>query len=84
LATQWRALHGLTTPATTEPARDGVRHQVWPSADRHAKPGLVELWSLPHLPHAYPAGTRIVPPGRYVEQAPVDATTEIARFFGLD
>jgi poly(hydroxyalkanoate) depolymerase family esterase len=84
LAMQWRALHALTTPATTEPARDGVRHQVWPSADRHAKPGLVELWSLPHLPHAYPAGTRIVPPGRYVEQAPVDATTEIARFFGLD
>jgi poly(hydroxyalkanoate) depolymerase family esterase len=80
LATQWRALHGLATPAMAEQVRNGVRHQMWPDGKRRQ----VELWSLPHLPHAYPAGTRVVVPGRYVEQAPIDATVEIARFFGLD
>jgi poly(hydroxyalkanoate) depolymerase family esterase len=74
LATQWRALHGLDAPAMVEQVRNGVTHRRWP----------VELWSLPLLPHAYPAGTRVVTPGHYVEQAPVDATTGIARFFGLD
>jgi hypothetical protein len=38
----------------------------------------------PASAHAYPAGTRVVVPGHYVEQAPVDATAGIARFFGLD
>ena len=53
---------------------------MWPDGNHP----VVELWSLPHLPHAYPVGTRVVPPGHFVEQAPVDATKEIARFFGLD
>ena len=80
LTTQWRALHGLSAPAMAEQVRNGVQHRVWPDGTRRS----VELWSLPHFSHAYPAGTRVVPPGRFVEQAPVDATAAIARFFGLD
>jgi poly(hydroxyalkanoate) depolymerase family esterase len=80
LVTQWRALHGLTTPAVAEQVRNGVQHRMWPDGTQR----LVELWSLPHLPHAYPAGTRVIAPGRFVEQAPVDATAGISRFFGLD
>jgi poly(hydroxyalkanoate) depolymerase family esterase len=80
LATQWRALHGLAAPAMVEQVRQGVTHRTWPDGKRR----LVELWSLPHLPHAYPVGTRVVAPGHFVEQAPADATTGIARFFGLD
>jgi poly(hydroxyalkanoate) depolymerase family esterase len=80
LATQWRALHGLAAPTVTEQTLNGVRHQMWPNG----KQTQVELWSLPHLPHAYPVGDRPVEPGRFVEQAPVDATAGIARFFGLD
>jgi hypothetical protein len=53
---------------------------MWPNG----RQTQVELWSLPHLPHAYPVGDRVVEPGRFVEQAPVDATAGIARFFGLD
>jgi poly(hydroxyalkanoate) depolymerase family esterase len=80
LATQWRALHGLTTPASVEQTRGGIRHRTWPDGNQR----LVEFWSLPHLAHAYPAGARVVAAGRFVEQAPIDATAEIARFFGLD
>jgi poly(hydroxyalkanoate) depolymerase family esterase len=80
LATQWRALQGLDARATVEQTQNGVRHQTWSAG----KQRLVELWSLPHLPHAYPVGSRVVAPGRFVEQAPIDATAEIARFFGLD
>jgi poly(hydroxyalkanoate) depolymerase family esterase len=80
LATQWRALHGLDAPAMVEQVRNGVTHRVWPDGKKR----LIELWSLPLLPHGYPAGTRVVAPGHFVEQAPVDATASIARFFGLD
>jgi poly(hydroxyalkanoate) depolymerase family esterase len=80
LATQWRSLQGLADPAVTEQMHNGVQHQTWSAGNQP----LVELWSLPHLPHAYPVGTRVVAPGRFVEQAPIDATAEIAHFFGLD
>lgn len=80
LATQWRALHGLNTPALMEQASHGVRHRVWPDG-LHP---LVESWSLPDFPHAYPVGARVAVPGRFVEQAQVDATSGIARFFGLE
>ena len=80
LATQWRAVHGLAAPAMAERVRHGVHHRVWPDASRR----LVELCPLPHLPHAYPVGDRLVAPGRYVEPAHIDATAGIARFFGLD
>jgi poly(hydroxyalkanoate) depolymerase family esterase len=80
LATQWRALHRLQAAALTEQVKDGVRHQMWPTA----RAPQVELWSLPHVPHAWPVADRVVPPGRFMAPAPVDATTGIARFFGLD
>ena len=80
LATQWRALHGLKAAAMAEQVQNGVRHLVWPDGAHR----LVELWSLPHLSHAYPVGDRSVVPGRFVDQAPLDATAGIARFFGLD
>jgi poly(hydroxyalkanoate) depolymerase family esterase len=80
LATQWRALHGLTTSDGVERVRDGVQHRMWPGGEQRQ----VELWSLPHLAHAYPAGARVVVHGRFVDVAPIDATKEIARFFGLD
>lgn len=80
LATQWRAVHGLADPVVSEQTRNGVRHQMWPNA----RQTQVELWSLPHLPHAYPVGDRPVEPGRFVEPAQVDATAGIARFLGLD
>ena len=80
LATQWRALHGLAAAAVTEQVSNGVRHQMWPNG----RQCQVELWSMPHLAHAYPVGDRVAAPGHFVEQAPVDATAGIARFFGLD
>jgi poly(hydroxyalkanoate) depolymerase family esterase len=80
LATQWRALHGLEAPEMAEQVRNGVQHRMWPDGTHR----LVELWSLPHMPHAYPVGSRVVPPGHFVQQAPIDATAGIARFFGLD
>jgi poly(3-hydroxybutyrate) depolymerase len=80
LATQWRALHDLDAGSVVEKVRNSVQHQTRPDGKRRQ----VELWSLLHLPHAYPAGTRLVAPGRFVEQRPIDAIPEIARFFGLD
>lgn len=80
LATQWRALHGLDAPAMVEHVRNGVTHRTWPDG----KTRLVELWSLPRLPHAWPAGTRDTASAHFIEHAPVDATPAIARFFGLD
>jgi poly(hydroxyalkanoate) depolymerase family esterase len=103
LATQWCALHGLNPAPSAVRVHDGVQHRQW--ADRRQP--LVELWSLPHLTHAWPVGEspasqrpvgerpalerpagerltgeRGVAPGRFVAQAPVDATAEIAEFFG--
>jgi poly(hydroxyalkanoate) depolymerase family esterase len=80
LAMQWRALHGLDAAAMAEQVRNGVTHRTWPDG----KTRLVELWSLPLLAHAYPAGTRVVALAPFVEPAPVDASAGIARFFGLD
>jgi poly(hydroxyalkanoate) depolymerase family esterase len=80
LATQWRALHGLTSTTVAERVRNGVVQRMWPDATQP----LVELWSLPQLAHAYPAGPRIAAAGRFVAPAPVDATLAIARFIGLD
>jgi poly(hydroxyalkanoate) depolymerase family esterase len=79
LATQWRALHDLTTPAVAEQSLNGVRHRMWPDGAHN----LVEQWSLPDLPHAYPVGPREIDPGRFVAPARTDATAGIARFFGL-
>jgi len=80
LAMQWCALHGLTGPGAIEQVGNGIEHRTWPDRRRP----LVEHWSLPNLPHAYPIDERAVVPGRFVQQAPVDATANIARFFELD
>ena len=80
LASQWCALHHLTEPAVAEQPGGGIIHQVW----RDRRQSAVELWSLRHLPHAYPVGSRVAVPGRFMAQTPVDATAEIARFFGLE
>ncbi len=80
LASQWCALHHLATPAVIEQSGGGLIHQVW----RDRRQSAVELWSLTHLPHAYPVGSRVAVPGRFMAQAPVDATAEITRFFGLE
>jgi poly(hydroxyalkanoate) depolymerase family esterase len=80
LATQWRAVHGLDAPTVAEQVRNGVIHRTWPDG----KTRLVELWSLPLLAHAYPAGIHAVASGPFVEPSSVDATAGIARFFGLD
>ncbi len=79
LAGQWCALHGLTDAAMTQDARAGVVHRAW--SDSAGTP--VELWSLPLMPHGYPVGARVVRPGSFMLQAPVDATDAIGAFFGL-
>ena len=79
LATQWRAVHGLTDAVLVETEHDGVRHRSW--SDGHIP--QVDLWSLPRMPHGYPVGHTAAEPARFMHQAPVDATASIARFFGL-
>jgi poly(hydroxyalkanoate) depolymerase family esterase len=90
LARQWCALHGIIEASALQRVQNGVQHRIWvPPGGRGAKPA-VELWSLPRLAHAYPVAHAYpidvprIEPVRFVEQAPVDATAGIARFFGLD
>jgi poly(hydroxyalkanoate) depolymerase family esterase len=62
LAEQWSGLHGLEgSTSTTEP--NGARRAIWGSPDHPA----VELWTLPDLPHVWPAG----------------AVDSVAQFWGL-
>jgi poly(hydroxyalkanoate) depolymerase family esterase len=81
LAQQWAALHRLSRPSwtETEPAA-GVRRRVWGLPESPA----IEMWTLAGLPHAWPIGDG--DEGRasqWVREAPVSATNEIARFWGL-
>jgi poly(hydroxyalkanoate) depolymerase family esterase len=80
LATQWCALHDLAGPPLVKQVGNGIECRIWPSRGQP----LVEHWSLPNLAHAYPVGEGVVVRGRFVEQAPVDATSAIAWFFSLD
>jgi poly(hydroxyalkanoate) depolymerase family esterase len=80
LATQWCALHDLAGPPIINQVGNGIEHWMWPDG----RQPIVEQWSLPKLAHAYPVGEGVVVRGRFVEQAPVDATGAIARFFSLD
>lgn len=78
LARQWSALHGLAAAsADTEPAPD-VRRQVWGPIGRP----VIEMWTLAHLPHAWPSGDDGAV-GRWVRPAALAATAEIARFWSL-
>jgi poly(hydroxyalkanoate) depolymerase family esterase len=79
LAAQWCAVHGLSDETAAEEVRAGVVRRTWSDGRRTE----VELWSLPLMAHGYPVGTRVVQPGRFMLQAPVDATKAIARFFQL-
>ena len=80
LADQWRALHGLNEDDAVETVRPGgARRLAWPAEGQP----VVEYWTIPGFRHAYPVlgegGKR-----DFIENAPVDATAEIGRFFGLD
>ncbi|MBO0710301.1 MAG: PHB depolymerase family esterase [Acetobacteraceae bacterium] len=79
LAEQWSALHALASvpAAETEPVPH-VRRQVWGPI---ARP-VIEMWTLAHLPHAWPTGDDGAV-GRWVRPAALAATAEIARFWSL-
>jgi poly(hydroxyalkanoate) depolymerase family esterase len=80
LALQWRGLHGLGDTPDREEMLDGARRRAWGGVARPA----VELWTLPGQPHGYPAGPGAAPPGSFILQGNISATSEIAKFFGLD
>ena len=81
LVQQWRALHGLATApdSTASLGEDHVRYAAWSHAG--VLPG-VERWTLSGVDHAYPIGPG-GRPGRWVTPTAIDATAEIAAFFGL-
>ena len=79
LVAQWRGLADLGTgPVLDETQEGGVRHRAWGKASGPA----VEEWTIAGMAHGYPiqAGA---PLDRFVVAAGIDATTEIARFWGL-
>jgi poly(hydroxyalkanoate) depolymerase family esterase len=80
LAKQWCALHGLAGPPAIKQIGDGIERRMWPNRRQR----MVEQWSLPDLAHAYPIDKDVALRRRFVEPTPVDATSAIARFFGLD
>ena len=79
LAAQWRALHGLPeAPAAQNaeaPAAQNALHQAWGDA--------VELWTLPRLGHAWAIGAGAGRPSQFAVQGPIDAVSEIVRFWRI-
>jgi len=74
LVAQWTGLLGLPEqPDREEFLAQGVRRRVWANS--------VEQWRLEGFPHAFPAAHPGADP--FVLAAPVDAATEISRFWGL-
>ena len=74
LEAQWVALHGLGSAPTQDLApRPGLRRRVWRDA--------VELWTIDGMAHGYPVAYASAEP--FVLSAGIDATGEIARFWGL-
>jgi poly(hydroxyalkanoate) depolymerase family esterase len=74
LEAQWVALHRLGAAPTQDiSSRPGLRRRVWRDA--------VELWTIDGMPHGYPVAHAAAEP--FVLQAGIDATAEIARFWGL-
>jgi poly(hydroxyalkanoate) depolymerase family esterase len=71
LAAQWRALRGLAD----KPTYETPQHSKWGNA--------VELWTLPGLGHAWAIGPGVGHPSQYAVLGPVDAVSEIARFWGI-
>ena len=79
LATQWAAVTGVAAaPAQEARVMPEVRRRRW---DGSANPAL-ESWTVDGMAHGYPIGGRDVA-DRFVVRAPIDATAEIARFWGL-
>ena len=81
LTTQWRALHGLTAPATAERVRQRGAATAY---GRMRRSRLVETGRCRSCRMPIRSALAVVVPGRFVEPAPVDATAAIGRFFGLD
>lgn len=79
LVAQWRGLSDLdAVPSLDETRPGGTRHRAWGTPARRA----IEWWTVPGMAHGYPieAGSRS---DRFVIAAGIDATEEIARFWGL-
>jgi poly(hydroxyalkanoate) depolymerase family esterase len=75
LATQWRALHGLSAPPTRDETLPGARHRRWDDA--------VELWTLTGMPHGYPIAAGPGRPTPFMIGCSLPATPRIAAFWGL-
>ncbi len=81
IVSQWLALRGAAPEPSADGASGPVRHRTWEQDGENA----VESWTIQGMGHGYPArpvdGRTVSDP--YVLPAEVDATTEIARFWGL-
>ncbi len=74
LQAQWVALHGLGEVPTQDLApRPGLRRRVWQDA--------VEVWTIDGMAHGFPVAHAARE--AFVLDAGIDATAEIARFWGL-
>ena len=74
LEAQWLALHGLGDAPTQDLSpRPGRRRRVWRDS--------VEVWTINGMAHGYPVAHASAE--AFVLDAGIDATAEIARFWGL-
>lgn len=74
LEAQWVALHGLGGAPTQDLSpRRGLRHRVWRDA--------VEVWTIDGMAHGFPVAR--ASSEAFIVDAGIDATAEIARFWGL-
>jgi poly(hydroxyalkanoate) depolymerase family esterase len=74
LEAQWVALHGLAdAPRLDVSPRPGLRRRLWGDA--------VEAWTIDGMAHGFPVAHAAAEP--FVLEAGIDATAEIARFWGL-
>jgi poly(hydroxyalkanoate) depolymerase family esterase len=80
LVAQWTALHGLSeVPDADSGAGGAARRRVWHARDAAA----VESWTIEGMAHGFPVDGGPVS-DRFVLPVGIDATTAIARFWGLE
>jgi poly(hydroxyalkanoate) depolymerase family esterase len=79
LALQWRGLHQLHEVPHRDLRRGTVRCRRWGD---QADPD-VELWTIDGMAHGYPIKRGLGQASQFVLEAPISATLEIARFWGL-